>query len=559
MKEREKISLGREGLEKISTGVPNLDRILNGGIPKYSVNIIAGPPGTGKTILAQQIVFANTDENSSAPYLVTVSEPTVKLIRYQQQFSYFDKGKLTQNVHYLDIGTSLLRGGIDEVDKQIEEYINEYNPTILVIDSFKAIHEAADTPSNLREFSYKLAVRLATWECTSFLVGEYGKEDINTAPVFAIADGIIFMDREERGMQTLRQLEVIKMRGDGYDSGRHPFKITKDGIQVFPRIKTPAEIPNYEVASTRVSSGIEGLDDMMESGILQGTVTLVAGSAGTGKTLLGLHFLLEGIKHGEPGVLVTFQEVPSLIKTFASGFGWDLEQMEREGLLKILYTSPVEMGVDEHAATIKETINQMKAKRIVIDSLKDIEIATPDKVRYKDYIYSLVNFFRAEGVTSLVTNEISELFGAFVMSEYGISFISDNVILLRYVEIESRISRAISVLKMRGSNHAKDVREFRISAEGMEILEPFREYGSILSGAPKLSTIPGADNLPPKSRQVLNMFRGMDKVTAEMIAQKMGMDETQVMGILTMLTNLGFVTKSREGNKDYYKTSVLWT
>jgi len=474
-------------LEKISTGIPNLDWILKGGIPRYSVNIIAGPPGSGKTILAQQIIFHNADENSSAPYLVTVSEPTVKLIRYQQRFDFFDESKLEKNIYFLDIGTSLLQGGLEGVSKQIEEYIEKYSPSILAIDSFKAIHEAAATPIKLREFSYALAVKLTTWECTSFLVGEYAREDIVTAPVFAIADGIILLDREERGMPSNRYLEAVQMRGDGFFAGKHPLVITSSGVNVYPRIKTPDHIAPYPIGDSRLSTGVSGLDEMMGSGLPEGTVTLVAGGAGTGKTLMGLHFLLEGIEKGEPGVLVTFQETPGLLNSFCKGFGWNLEASEKKGVLRILYTSPVEISVDQHTAAIKDVIAEIKAKRVVIDSLKDIEIATPDKVRYKDYVYSLVNYFRSEGITSIVTNEIPELFGNLVMSEYGISFIADNVILLRYVELESSMDRAISVLKMRGSDHDKDVRRFQISSEGITIKDKFQGQEGILTGRPQRS------------------------------------------------------------------------
>lgn len=548
-----------EKLEKISTGIPNLDWILKGGIPKYSVNIIAGPPGTGKTILAQQIVFRNAEKDSSAPYLVTVSEPTVKMIRYQQQFSFWDSEKIGKNIVYLDIGSALLKGGLEATTEQIEQYIEEYSPTILAIDSFKAIQEVAESAPKVREFSYALAVRLSAWECTTFLVGEYTRADIDTQAIFAIADGIILLDREEKGMQTQRILEVVKMRGDGFFSGKHPFNITSDGIQVFPRIKTPDKLVPYPAGAKRVSCGVEGLDKMMMDGLPQGTVTLVAGGAGTGKTLLALHFLLEGIKQGEPGVLVTFQETPSLLRTFCKGFGWDLEKWEKEGLLNILYTSPVEIGVDEHAAAIKEVIASIGVKRVAVDSLKDIEIATPDKVRYKDYVYSLVNFFRAGGITSLLTNEIPELFGTFVMSEHGISFISDNVILLRYVEIESRISRAISVLKMRGSNHAKEVREYRITSSGMEVLEPFKAYGAVLSGAPTLTQVPGSTFLPPRAERMLEAVNSLSSATAADLGRITNEKEAQAEEVLNSLVQLGYVVRYSKNNETYYKPSVVWS
>lgn len=244
------------GLEEISTGVPSLDDILGGGLPRNSVNVIAGPPGSGKTILAQQIVFQNAHEDKRAPYLVTVSEPTMKMLRYNQQLSFFDANRVGTNVIYLDIGSTLLEGGLTKVAEQIEEYIERYQPMLLAIDSFKALHEVAQDAPTLREFGYRLAVRLTTWGTTSLLVGEYTREAINEAPIFAIADGIILLDQAPRGMQTERYLEVIKMRGDGYFSGRHPLSISSDGIQVYPRVTTPNVTVPYTVGERRVSLGV---------------------------------------------------------------------------------------------------------------------------------------------------------------------------------------------------------------------------------------------------------------------------------------------------------------
>ena len=547
-------------LEKISTGIPSLDAILNGGLPRNSVNVIAGPPGTGKSILAQQIVFHNARRDERAPYLVTVSEPTVKMLRYSQQFTFFDPDRVGQNVIYLDIGSVLLEGGLSEVARQIERYIEEYSPTILAIDSFKAIHEVAEDAPKLREFAYRLAVRLTTWGTTTLLVGEYTRENIYEAPIFAVADGIILLDHESRGMETYRYLEVLKMRGDAYFSGRHPFTISADGITVYPRLKTPAVMEPYPVGEARVLLGAPGLDEMAQGGVLSATSTLVAGSAGTGKTLLCLHFLLEGIRKQEPGLLITFQETPSMLRAFARGFGWDLEQLEAEGLLYLLYSSPVEMGVDEHAHVIRRAIAETGARRVAMDSLKDIELATPDKVRYKDYIYSLVNDFRRQGITSLLTSEIPEMFGTFVVSEYGISFVADNVILLRYVEMAGRIARAISVLKMRGSDHDKSVREFRITAgTGLEVLQPFEEYDTVLTGAAVttgVSGVPGVAMLPPRARRVLRALTATPGLALDELADSINEAPERTAETLETLVQLGYVVRQVRDGEAVYKATM---
>lgn len=542
---------------KVPTGIPALDTILNGGLARHSVNVIAGPPGTGKTILAQQIIFQNASMDEQVPYLVTISEPTVKILRYSQNFSFFDVERMGKNVVYLDIGSILLEKGLDEVSRQIEQYVESYSPSILAIDSFKAIHEMAPDAPSLREFAYRLAVQLTAWETTTLLVGEYTRETINEAPIFAIADGILLLDQESRGMHTYRYLEVLKMRGSDYFAGKHPFRITNEGLQVYPRVKTPEHPTPYPLGEERLSLGIVGLDDMTQGGILSGTSVLVAGSAGTGKTLHCLHFLLEGIRNNQPGLLVTFQETPSMLHAFARSFGWDLERLEHEGLLSVLYSSPVELGVDEHTHLIRNALEHTGARRIAMDSLKDIELATPDKVRYKDYVYSLVNSFRQRGITSMLTSEISEIFGSFIVSEYGISFVADNVILLRYVELSGRIARAVSVLKMRGSNHDKGVREYQIEPEcGVKIMAAFSNYDTVLSGPAQPSHIPGAGMLPHRTRHLFSIITTVPGLSLEKLAEAAGESVEQVRDTLDVLVQLGYVLRQRKNGDIFYKATI---
>ncbi len=455
------------------TGLPALDQvIIPDGIPLRALNVIGGTPGTGKTILALQMLFANARPDYRAIYFTTISEPTVKFLAYLQDFDFYDPQKMFTNIVVRDIGEAIQTQPLPQVIQTINQAIAEENARLVVVDSFKAISDVVSQVDQLRVFAYDLAVNLVSSMCTAFLVGEYTPEDVAVVPVFAIADGIIFLSFEEQGLNRMRFLDVHKIRGRRYFLGRHPFTISPAGITVYPRIKTPAAPPAYEIADERLSTGVAGLDEMLQGGFPQGSITLIAGGAGVGKTLLSLHFAINGIERGEPCLFVSFQETPSHLRALAGGFGWHLAQLEAQGLLKLFYTSPVELG----------------ARRVAIDGLKDIEMATPDKVRFKDYAYSLANFFRAQGITALLTNEIPELFGTMALSEHGVSFIADNVILLRYVEVASQITRAISVLKMRGSDHDKSLREYRITSTGVEVLEPFSGLQGLISGAPTLLT-----------------------------------------------------------------------
>jgi circadian clock protein KaiC len=293
-----------------------------------------------------------------------------------------------------------------------------------------------------------------------------------------------------------------------------------------------------------VGSGIQGLDVMTNGGLPQGSVTLVAGGAGTGKTLFSLHFVVAGVAAGEPALYVTFQETPEHLKAIAEGFGWDLGKYVDQGLLELLYTSPVEMGVDEHTEAIKDAIGKVGARRVVIDSLMDIEIATPDKVRFKDYVYSLVGDFRSRGITSMLTNEIPELFGPLQLSAHGISFVSDNVILLRYVEMGSTLRHGISVLKMRGHQHDKTVCEFEISEEGLRILPGFGSWISILSGQPQpfqTSFENPMRTLSDLESQVLEFLARRGPATATELSRTLVAHPDALDDVLENLQMLGFV------------------
>ncbi|MCG6860457.1 MAG: hypothetical protein LJE70_04135 [Chromatiaceae bacterium] len=549
--------MSREPIKTAPTGVPNLDGILGGGVPLYSVNIIAGSSGSGKTILTQQMMYNNCHDETTGIFFTTLSEPAFKMIRYQQQFDYFDLERLNENLFYVDLGQALRDKGLDEALGLIQRNVEERGARFIAVDSFKAIHDLAGGHSEVRRFGYDLAVSLAAWTCTSFLVGEYTEDEILGEPIFAVADGIFYLTNSKQGMQNVRRLNVAKMRGMNYFTGDHPFRISTEGIHLFPRIKTPPIPSSVHPSRDVVGSGVQGLDAMAKGGLPQGSVTLVAGGAGTGKTLLGLHFVMAGVTAGEPALYVTFQETPEHLKNIARGFGWDLGTFVDKGLLEILYTSPVEMGVDEHTEAIKDAIGKVGARRVVIDSLMDIEIATPDKVRFKDYVYSLVSDFRGRGITSMLTNEIPELFGPLQLSAHGISFVSDNVILLRYVEIGSVLRRGISILKMRGHEHDKTVCEFEIAEQGLRILPGFGSWISILSGQPQPFQS-GGDNpvrtLSDLENQVLETLARRGPTTAAELSRSLVAHQSELDEVLETLKSLGFVgVSTKNDGKNLYR------
>jgi circadian clock protein KaiC len=547
----------RQPLGKLPTSIPGLDGILSGGIPELSINIITGPPGAGKTIFTQQILYSNATPDRKALYLVTLSEPSVKLLHYLQRFNFFDSEKVNTAVTYLDIGEVIREKGLEDAIAIIIKHVQEHKPALVAIDSFKAIHDMAKDPVEVRKFGYDLSVRLTTWGVTAFLIGEYTQDEIEKEPIFAIADGIIRLHNHPQGLHYQRYIDVLKLRGEDYFTGLHPFNISDKGLTVYPRIKSLDQPGEIDLYAQKASTGVPELDAMLEGGLPRGSATMVAGGAGTGKTLLGLHLITAGVAQGEPGVIVTFQENPRQLREIARSFGWDLAEMERQGLLVHLYSSPVEIQPDIHAAHVREIVQRIGAKRVILDSLKDIEIATPDKVRFKDYIYALVNMFKLQGVTTLLTNEIPEMFGPFQLSEYGVSFVVDNVILLRYVELAGRMGRAINIMKVRGSQHSKEIRYFEISSDGIQIMTVVDAQTGVLTGIPIIrDNRKDLQYLPIKARYVIEALQERGRADLDELVSLTGLSAEDLIKELDELREQGMVIITKNNNKKYYKTTL---
>ncbi|MGD0765964.1 MAG: ATPase domain-containing protein [Dehalococcoidia bacterium] len=476
-------------MQRISTAMPALDAILDGGIPTGSSTMIIGPPGAGKTILSLNILFANASEESKALYFTTVSEPPTKLLRYQQEFAYFDKEKFNTSVIFVDIGSTIKQEDLAGTMEVIKHKVEEVNPRMLCIDSFKALADLVGDKLLFRRFVHDLSVLLAVYECTAFLVGDYSLRDLETESEFAIADGVICLDlynKDTLSKETLssRVLRVHKMRGTAFHEGDHSYTISDKGMAIFPRLQPPLrEAPPKETLIGKVPTGIPGLDGMLNGGLNEGFSTMIAGAAGTGKTTFAVHFVHDGLKRGERCLLVGMEESPSAIVKVAAGYGVRLAKYIHSGQLTILHRRPPNLNVYQMAQEIRDIVTTQKIRRVAFDAMSDIQTNVAGARALHDYVSALVSLFESRGVTSLWTNVIENTFGEFKITEANLSVAVDSIILLRYVEVDSRIEKAISVLKMRGSNHDKTLRRYEISAKGIEIGGPFEGYGSLILGA----------------------------------------------------------------------------
>src|SRR5215216_953690 len=454
---------------RLASGDKGLDLILGGGLPMSGINMIIGLPGSGKTILSQQFVFAGATEERPAVYLSTVSEPFEKILRYAQTLSFFDRETIGRSVFYEDLGGAVtIVAGLAAVTEHVAGLIRERRPGMVAIDSFKALAAFADDAREFRGFLHDVAALLSAFPATCFRVGEYGDDEARTAPEFAVADGIISLGGERVGERTLRLIRVAKLRGSDFRSGRHAYRLSEDGITVFPRLADPVTDADYRLGDERMSTGIAPLDRMLGAGYAPGSSTLVAGPSGIGKTLMGLHFIFDGAAAEESGVIATLQENPIQLQRIARGFGWSLDD-ER---VAVMYRSPNDVYIDEWVYELLDLVGSTGAKRVVIDGLSDLQYATADTVRFREFIYSLTQRLSRRGVSPIMTSEIPDLFHVGRLAEYGISHLSDNVILLQYLRAESRLLRTVTILKSRASAHDPEIREFEITADGIALGDP---------------------------------------------------------------------------------------
>lgn len=478
-------------IQRLPIGVPGLDVVLGGGLPEYSFNILAGPPGTGKTTLAHQIMFANATAERPALYFTVLGEPALKMLRYQQQFDFFEADKLKDAIKFVNLSRTVLEGDLDAVLAEIVREVEARRPAMVFVDSFRTVIRKAQAgpplEMELQAFVQRLALQLTSWEATTFLIGEYTEGEIRDNPVFTVADGLFWLSQNVERNSVVRKLQIMKLRGQASVPGLHTFRISESGLQVFPRTYGMMGKHPKPPSTRRLGSGVSDLDSMLGGGYPEGDSVLIAGPSGTGKSVLAAQFIAEGLSQGESGIIVVFEERPKEYVSRAETFGLKLTEFEENGMLKMIYLRPLDLSVDETLHEVLTAVDQIGAKRVVIDSLMGFEMALAPAFRddFRESLYRMIGSLTGIGVTVVSTVETSESFTDLTFSPHAISFLTDDILRLRYVEIDSQLRKIMVVVKMRGGDHSRDIRAYDIGPTGVIVGEKLTGYVGLVSGIPE--------------------------------------------------------------------------
>ncbi|HEY8707978.1 MAG TPA: ATPase domain-containing protein [Burkholderiaceae bacterium] len=481
-------------INRLATGVPGLDAVLGGGLPEFSFNLIAGAPGSGKTTLAHQMMFALATPERSAIYFTVLGEPPLKMLRYQQQFDFFDSESINRSVRFINLSEDAMAGDLDRVLRRIVEEVTTQSPALVFVDSFRSVVVASETHgtphNNLQQFVQQLGMLMTSWQATTFLLGEYFTEtDAN--PVFTVADGLIWLRQSVQRNSMVRKMEILKMRGQPTLPGLHTFRINTAGIQVFApagnavaaraeAATAPPGSPLDSAVPSRVPMGVPGLDEMLGGGLPRGYSLLVAGPSGSGKSILASAFLAEGVRGGEAGVFVAFEQRPNQLRTR------ELFDLIESGQVGLVDTKAPDLSIDEIVLRIMSEVRRLDATRIVIDSLSGFELTLPPTFRddFRESLLRLVTTLAREGVTVLLTSELEDRYTDLRFSPYGAAFLTDAIIVQRYIEVGSRLLRVMAVVKVRASTHSDELREFSIGDDGIRIGAMLPDQEGLLGGRP---------------------------------------------------------------------------
>ncbi len=469
-------------MPRAATGVPGLDAVLGGGLPAGRTCLVAGPPGTGKTTLGNQFAFAHAAAGGTAVFATLFAEPHDAMLANLRGFRFFDPALAGTRVRHLSLLGALEAEGLDGILAAARRVVREAGATLLVVDGMAVIDDAPASALDFRRFAQRLQTLAPLLSCTTVLLTGLGPKELR--PLGAQVDGVVVLANERAYSRRVRTLEVLKLRGARHAEGLHEMAITEDGVTVYPRLEALAGRDRpAQGSNVGLGTGVAGLDAMLGGSLMPFSSTLVLGTPGAGKTLLGLSFLAEGADRGERVLMAGFHESAAELVRTAEGIGRDLGRHVDDGRLRVLWDPPLEVSVDAWAWRLLAAIAEHRPRRVFLDALTDVQrlIAVPE--RMPAYAAALVNELRARGATTLIAAEID----AYADDRLAVpvpaaSAIMDNGVLLRHVELRSEMHRLVSVLKARQAPTDPASRAFTIGGEGITVAGPFAATWGLLTG-----------------------------------------------------------------------------
>lgn len=462
-------------IKRVPSGVDGLDTLLDGGFTRPAVVVIEGSAGSGKTTFVMQSLFnAAKNGEEMCMYISAMTEPIAMINNFMSQFSFYSFSLLGQgNVKYVPLSAESVQKGAAAIMTEIEASVEVIKPDRIAIDPINPFAYGL-SDMECRKLYYDLFTRLKSWNSLVLVTGELSASELMKNDINYLSDGIIRLSNEEERGKRVRYLEILKMRGQKYASGKHVFCITDDGLKVFPKLpgSHAARIPEKNVPTS-----IAGLDSMTGGGFMNGSSILVSGGSGTGKTVLGMQYIISNAKNGVPGVIVCFEDDDAKIKDNMLGFNWDLDELEKKNLLKIVYARDICCANQLVADTVK-AIDDIHAGCLLIDSMAGFGELLSKYVTLPKIVGSLGSLLRSKQVTTMYTIDPAYMAGAGNTHAAGISRYMDAILLLRLMEIDGSLRKTVSVLKMRGRKHENLIREFEITGEGIIIRKKVETNGT---------------------------------------------------------------------------------
>ena len=471
---------------RISMGNTELDLILEGGLIKDKSYLIKGGPGTGKSTVGYLFLQEGAHQNEKT-MLITLGESAGNIL-----FNSKQQGIDLSGTKILDLSPgkqdysnevnysvfSPVEVEAEPIIKKIIEEIEKHQPDRVLLDSLTMLKYLYENPFQYKNMALSLIRHICSECATLLMISEIHPNTADEEAEFWV-DGVL----EVTNSTDWRRIRVLKFRGSGFQSGDHAIKIDGKGVRIFPRLQ-----PNkYDRAfiSDPISSGIDELDEMLHGGIEKGTISMLTGPTGAGKTNLGIQFMKQASMRGERSVIYTFEESAAVIIKRSRTIGVPVDEMIENGNLTIKSIEPFSFSPDEFSMMVRKDIEENGTEMVMIDSVGGYSLT----VRQDDpleRLHSLCTYLGNVGVTCFLVSETPNITGEFITTNLHASYLADNIIFLRYMEVTGELKKSIGILKKRMSDFERSIRELNITAEGIKVGKPLRNLHGILSGVPTI-------------------------------------------------------------------------